>query len=211
MHRLTYHLNLPAFVVALAVLLAACGGEDATNNQARPEQATPAEDASAQAGADAGFNDADVTFLQGMIPHHEQATEMAQLVAERSDRQELIELADVIIAAQSTEIDQMMQLLSEAGAEPMSEGDMSGMDGMDGMSGMMDDSEMTQLRDLEGEAFEQAFLDMMTRHHMGAIEMAQQELDEGENPQVIDLANQVIEAQQAEIEQMAAWQQEWFS
>ena len=186
-----------ALLVLTALAAAACGGGDDPTLTPPTDEATPS----------ASFNDADIEFVEGMIPHHEQATEMAQLVAERTERDELHEFAAKIIDDQTAEIDEMRGMLAAAGAD-----DGEGMGGMDmGAGGMMDDSEMAELEGLSGDEFDVAFLDAMTRHHEGAIEMAEQVLDDGENPQVADLANRIIEAQQAEIEQMAGWRDDWAS
>lgn len=198
--RFSYRFGVLGFVLGGLLLLAAC-----TTNRA-PQPAGPTETAPA---ATAGFNEADITFMQGMIGHHAQAIEMAKLAADRAAHPELEQLAVKIIADQSTEIDTMKRLLTQAGAKPPSEG-MEGM-GHGGMAmpGMMDDQQMSQLQSLQGERFDLRFLEMMTTHHQGAIKAAQQVLEKGENPQVADLARQIIKAQQAEIEQMAGWRQQW--
>ena len=183
-----------AALLVVSAFAAGCGSGDDPSLTAPPSDAA----------SSASLNEGDVEFLQAMIPHHEQATEMARLVDGRTKRNELREFAAKIIDDQSGEIDQMRQLLTAAGAE---EG--AGHGGMDG--GMMDESEMTQLGGLSGDEFDLAFLDAMTGHHEGAIEMAEQVLEEGQNPQVADLANLIIGAQQAEIEQMAAWRNDWAS
>ena len=183
-----------AAAAVLTLLLAGCGGAQ-----------DPAIDApSSDAAESSSFNEADVEFLQSMIPHHEQATEMAQLVADRTERSELQSFADKIIADQSREIDEMTSLLEDAGAE-----ESGGMEGMEGMEGMMGEEEMQELESLSGQEFDLAFVEMMTRHHQSAIDMAEQVKSEGENPQVTELADAIIEAQQGEIEQMAAWTEEW--
>jgi len=194
MHRSTHPTSLQLAVLASVVVLtlAACGSDRSS------------------AGS-AAFNDADVEFLQGMVPHHSQAVAMAELVPDRTDRPELNELAETIISTQNEEIEQMNTLLSDAGAEPVEGGmDHGGMtEGGMTMSGMMDDQQMQGLESAEGQDFELMFLDMMTAHHQGAIEAAEQVLDAGENPEVADLAEQIIQAQQAEIEQMATWKEQW--
>ncbi|MBA3371942.1 MAG: DUF305 domain-containing protein [Euzebyaceae bacterium] len=194
MHRSTHPTSLQLAVLASVVVLtlAACGSDRSS------------------AGS-AAFNDADVEFLQGMVPHHSQAVAMAELVPDRTDRPELNELAETIISTQNEEIEQMNTVLSDAGAEPVEGGmDHGGMtEGGMTMSGMMDDQQMQDLESAEGQDFELMFLDMMTAHHQGAIEAAEQVLDAGENPEVADLAEQIIEAQQAEIEQMATWKEQW--
>ena len=186
-----------ALLVLTALVGAACGGGD-------DPTLTPPTDGATPSGS---FNDADIEFIQGMMPHHEQATEMAMLVEERTERDELREFAAKIIDDQTGEIDEMRAMLAAAGADE--DGGMGGMDTGGDDGGMMDDSEMAELEGLSGDEFDVAFLDAMTRHHQGAIEMAQQVLEDGENPQVAELANRIIEAQQAEIEQMAAWREEW--
>ncbi|MDQ3451826.1 MAG: DUF305 domain-containing protein [Actinomycetota bacterium] len=194
MHRSTHPTSLQLAVLASVVVLtlAACGSDRSS------------------AGS-AAFNDADVEFLQGMVPHHSQAVAMAELVPDRTDRPELNELAETIISTQNEEIEQMNTVLSDAGAEPVEGGmDHGGMtEGGMTMSGMMDDQQMQDLESAEGQDFELMFLDMMTAHHQGAIEAAEQVLDAGENPEVADLAEQIIQAQQAEIEQMATWKEQW--
>jgi uncharacterized protein (DUF305 family) len=194
MHRSTHPTSLQLAVLASVVVLtlAACGSDRSS------------------AGS-AAFDDADVEFLQGMVPHHSQAVAMAELVPDRTDRPELNELAETIISTQNEEIEQMNTVLSDAGAEPVEGGmDHGGMtEGGMTMSGMMDDQQMQDLESAEGQDFELMFLDMMTAHHQGAIEAAEQVLDAGENPEVADLAEQIIEAQQAEIEQMATWKEQW--
>jgi len=194
MHRSTHPTSLQLAVLASVVVLtlAACGSDRSS------------------AGS-AAFDDADVEFLQGMVPHHSQAVAMAELVPDRTDRPELNELAETIISTQNEEIEQMNTLLSDAGAEPVEGGmDHGGMtEGGMTMSGMMDDQQMQDLESAEGQDFELMFLDMMTAHHQGAIEAAEQVLDAGENPEVADLAEQIIQAQQAEIEQMATWKEQW--
>ncbi len=194
MHRFTHRTSLYLTVLAtiVAVTLAACGSGGSPSSNA-------------------AFNDADVEFLQGMVPHHSQAVEMAEMVPDRSDRPELNELADNIISSQNEEIEQMNSLLSDAGAEPveggMDHGDMA--EGDMAMTGMMDDQQMQDLESSDGQDFEVMFLDMMTAHHQGAIEAAEQVLDGGENPDVADLADEIIQAQQSEIEQMNTWKEQW--
>ena len=179
----------------MSILATACGSGD-----------SPALDTPTTAGGEsASFNDADVEFLQQMIPHHEQATEMAELVSDRTDRAELVDFADKIVSDQTTEMEEMRALLSAAGAEET----VGGHGEMGGMSGQMDESEMADLEGLKGDEFDLAFLDMMTRHHQGAVEMAETAAAEGENPEVTQLAANIIKAQRAEIEQMADWQEEW--
>lgn len=189
-----------------ALLLTACGGNDTTappaerdgNNQAAPAS-TPA------AGEHAEHNDADVTFLSQMIPHHEQAVEMAELASTRAERPEVTELADTIISTQNAEIEQMRSLLQAWGEpEPESGGGHGG--GHDQMPGMMTPEQMEQMQAASGAEFDQMFIEHMIAHHEGAIEMADTVLTEGASPEVKQLAEDIRTAQQQEIDQMRTWQ-----
>jgi len=77
------------------------------------------------------------------------------------------------------------------------------------MPGMMSEADMRQLGLSKDEDFDFAFLDMMTAHHQGAIEMATTELRDGSLPEVKQLAQQIIDAQQAEIDQFTQWNKDW--
>ncbi len=155
-------------------------------------------------------NDADVEFAQGMIPHHRQAVEMAELAAGRTENPEIVDLAARIGAAQAPEIDTMTGWLQEWDAEVPADGDMADMEGMDhgggdmaGMDGMMSPEQMGRLEQSSGADFDRLFLEQMTEHHVGAVEMARTELDAGADPDALALAQAIIDTQQAEIDEMA--------
>ncbi|WP_116453435.1 DUF305 domain-containing protein [Blastococcus litoris] len=180
-------------LLAGAVVLAGCsdGGE------------TSSADASSSASDSAEHNDADVTFVQGMLPHHEGAVAMAQLADGRASDQRVVDLADRIEAAQGPEIATMTGWLEEWG-EPMPEDDMGGMDhgsgGMD-MEGMSEE-DMTALDSASGAEFDRMFLKMMIEHHRGAVEMAQTEVEDGSYPDAVQMAEDIVASQTAEIEDM---------
>jgi uncharacterized protein (DUF305 family) len=199
MHRT--RITLTALLAALALLAAACNGAaDAPETDADEPPAT-------DATGEEAYHDADLEFLRGMVPHHEEAVEMARLVPDRTDRPELNELAEDIIAAQEAEIAQMEQLLADAGADRDGAG--HDMDGMNGMEGMMGEEEMERLAGLEGVEFDLAFVDMMIAHHEGAITASERVIAEGQNPQVRQLAEEIIAEQRAEIDQMTTWREQW--
>lgn len=154
-------------------------------------------------GADATFNAADETFVTGMIPHHEQAIEMAEMLLDKDGVDErVVAVAERIREAQQPEIDLMTSWLEEWGVDP----DMGDMPGMDhgGGDGMMSDDDMAALESASGDEASGLFLEQMVQHHEGAIEMARQELDNGENADALELAQQIIDAQTAEIAEMEA-------
>ena len=176
------------FAVVAALTLVGCGNDTDSN------------DSTSSSGGQ--FNDADVTFAQSMIPHHEQAVEMATMAQEQASSPEVKQVADKIAAAQGPEIDTMAGWLEDWGQEVSSDSE-GGMDhsGSD-MSGMMSDDDMESLGAATGAEFDQMFLTMMIEHHTGAIEMAQAEQQDGENPDAIALAEKIEADQTAEITQM---------
>jgi len=165
-------------------------------------QDSPSADAGDSVVADAPRNDADAEFAHQMIPHHEQAVVMTGFVADRTDNAQVLDLAGRIEAAQEPEIDQMKGWL-EAWGDPHKPG-MGGMQGMEGMSmpGMMSEADMATLKGSSGPAFDKMFLEMMIAHHEGAVEMAKTEIADGEFPEAITLAEEIIDSQQAEIDEM---------
>jgi uncharacterized protein (DUF305 family) len=99
-------------------------------------------------------------------------------------------------------------MLERMGADEMDmDDDMGDMD--HGDMGMMSEAEMEELRELEGDEFDRRFMEAMIVHHEGAIDMAEGVLDEGQDAEVAGLAEAVIAAQEAEIEQMQQWLEEW--
>jgi len=138
----------------------------------------------------------DAMFLQMMIPHHQQAVEMSQLASSHGASPEVQKLADTIAAAQGPEIEQMQAWLDDAHAPDMMSGSAMGMDGV------LSDAAMAKLEAAQGADFDRLYLQGMIGHHEGAIVMAQDVIDSGENPTVIALAKRIIAAQTAEIAQM---------
>ena len=144
-------------------------------------------------------NAADVMFATNMIPHHEQAVALSELVPSRSSDPAVVELAAAISAEQSPEIDTMKGFLAEwdGGADPGHDGhDMAAMDGM------VDDATMKHLESLKGKEFDTLWLKSMIGHHEGAIEMANTEIADGANGDAKTLAEQIVKAQTDEIDQM---------
>jgi uncharacterized protein (DUF305 family) len=190
-----------ALVLSLALTLSACGGS-----------AAPAGEAPTSASADAGaqHNDADVGFAQVMVPHHQQAIEMAEVALERAQDAEVRALAEQIRATHDPQLTTLTGFLESWGATPADDG-MAGMAGMEdhsGMSGMMGQGDMDALADASGAAFDSMFLEMMIAHHEGAVADAQRAVAEGANPQVKELAAQIVSDQTAEIDQIGRLQQQ---
>ncbi|MEU1389082.1 MULTISPECIES: DUF305 domain-containing protein [unclassified Nonomuraea] len=178
------------------VLLTACGAND-TASTATTAGASATESATASApSSQRSFNDADVMFAQMMIPHHQQAVEMADLAPQRAKDPEIKKLAADIKAAQDPEIQTMKGWLTEWG-KPVPSGGM----GHD-MPGIMSAEDMKKLEGAKGAAFDRLFAEQMIAHHEGAIEMARTEQASGVNPQAKELAKAIESTQQAEVAQL---------
>jgi uncharacterized protein (DUF305 family) len=151
--------------------------------------------------ADAGspHNEADVAFAEMMIPHHQQAIEMAKLAETRADSDDVKSLASAIEAAQDPEIQTMQGWLDSWGEDGTSH-EMS----HDEMPGMVDAKTMGELGKATGAEFDRLFLTSMIAHHEGAIAMAESEKTDGVHKGSLQLADAIIETQTAEIKRMRA-------
>ena len=225
-------MTLTALTLASALTLTACGtgaqdenagaeasatatGSAPAATPAATDTATPSATESATSSAtgsaeevSAEHNDADVMFAQMMIPHHQQAVEMSEMLLAKDEiPAEVAEFAQKVIDAQGPEIERMNAMLTAWGQDPV---DTDGMEGMDhgGMSGMMSEEDMAALEQAQGTEAARLYLEQMTAHHQGAIEMAQDEVEGGQTPQAVALAEKVVADQQAEITEMEQMLQE---
>lgn len=196
-------LRTPALVstaLITTLVLAGCGqNQDPGGMSGMDHGSSPMPSASSSASA--AFNSADEMFVTMMIPHHQQAIEMSNLILAKDGVDErMVTLAQRIKDAQGPEIETMTGWLADWGV-PYDESSGTGMEGMDG-GGMMSEEDMAALETATGADAARLFLEGMIVHHQGAIDMAQTELDSGQNPEVLALAQQVIDGQGAEITTM---------
>ncbi|RBY94669.1 DUF305 domain-containing protein [Blastococcus sp. TBT05-19] len=193
--------GLAGALVSGALLLAGCSGDAGHEDMSGMSDSASPNASSEDPGTSAEFNDADVAFARGMLPHHEQAVEMAQLAADRSADPRVADLATRIEAAQEPEIQTLTDWLDAWGAEEGSGGtDHGGMD--HGGGGMMSEEDMSALTDASGPEFDRMFLEMMVEHHRGATAMAETEIADGESSEALAMAEDIRDTQNAEIEEM---------
>jgi len=142
------------------------------------------------------FNSADEMFATMMIPHHQQAIQMADLLLGKAGiSPEVTALARQIKAAQTPEIQQLQGWVTAWGtAMPTASSGMG--------DGMMSDADMSALETANGTSAERLFLQGMITHHQGAIDMANTEIASGQNPDAVALAKSIVAAQNAEITTM---------
>lgn len=153
----------------------------------------------------------DQHFIEQMIPHHEGAIEMAQLAQERSQRSEILSLADAIIKSQSEEITQMQAWYKDWYGVAVPVDSVVGMGmGRGMMHGGMMGGETSDIESLKTATnFDEAFLQEMIPHHQMAVMMAQMLLSGTDRPEMKQLGQDIINAQETEIEQMRTWLSEW--
>jgi uncharacterized protein (DUF305 family) len=209
-------MSLTALALVSALTVPGCGTGVDESLDASPETAPAASASGASTASPSGaataaeisaaHNDADVMFAQAMIPHHEQAVEMSEiLLADPDVPPEVRELAQGVIAAQGPEIRRMHNMLETWGEEPV-----AGSPDMDhgstghgsGMAGMMSEEDLGALDRAAGAEAARLYLEQMTAHHEGAVTMARTEVRDGANPETVELAEDVIAAQEAEIAEM---------
>lgn len=182
---------------ALAAVIALSGCSTGTG-ETMPVMDHSASATTSQTAAVTGgeHNSADTMFAQMMIPHHEQAVEMSEIMLAKSSLDSKIEtLAQDIKAAQAPEIQKMTDWLT-AWSEP------TAMSGSHSMDGMMTESDLDKLTAAQSTESSKLFLTQMIAHHEGAVKMAEAEVTAGKNADAVDLAKEIVSAQEAEIKEM---------
>lgn len=192
----------------LALLLSGCsdvGTGTAEQRDPGTHEHPASQSADGAAAHDGAHNQADATFARDMIPHHEQAIVMSDIVlAKQGIDPRVTELATQIKAAQGPEIATMKQWLTQWGAPAASGHDGHDMGGDHSAMGMMTDGQLAQLGQAQGVEASRQFLTGMIAHHEGAVAMAQTEIDQGQSEDAVHLAHEIIETQQREIDSMKA-------
>ncbi len=174
-----------AFVVlaALAALVACGPGEDA----ARDGTGTSALD----------YNEADVVFARTMIPHGEQGASMSELVLEQKGLKPTVQaLAEELRGNRATETDQLQQWIAERGEPVAAEAKHDHGGGEDGIA---TPTQMHELDEATGSAAQTLYVEMMTKHHRGAVAAAHEEIEHGKNPVLIDFAQMVLRTREEQL------------
>lgn len=202
---------LPAVLMLTLVVVAAC-------SSAGPGSPGPTTTPLTGSMEPSSAADLDQAFIDMMVPHHQAAIEMARIAKERATRDELRTLADEIISAQDAEVRQLREWRQAwfGSSDTPSMDAMPLMPGMDmpGMAGMPMDGTMDMTVDIEAlrtaEPFDRAFIEAMTVHHESAIEAATIAAASTDRAELKQVAAEIIEAQQREIDQMQGWLLAWY-
>lgn len=145
----------------------------------------------------------DERFIDMMAAHHRMAIEMAKVVRENGEHEEVRQLAEDMISAQQDEVEELSSIKekafgsSEVAATPNPVERTT--------SAMLVPDELAQQQ-----PFDRAFIDSNIPHHASAIEMASVALMQSENPEIKRLARQIVDTQSQEVGKMIGWRQEWY-
>ena len=170
----------------------------------QPSRVISASEASDLAGI--RYSEADVRFMQGMISHHAQALEMTELLDTRTESDAMRQTARRIELSQEDEIEMMQDWLRERGQE-VTAIDAHHAPGAMRMPGMLTDEEMESLAAADGAAFDRLFLELMIKHHRGALTMVDNLLDQrgaAQDSQLFAFTSDITADQAAEINRMDA-------
>lgn len=168
--------------------------------------------------------DLDVLYIDILIPHHESAVTMAEIVQARSTRPEVVSLAAGIVATQSAELTQLRawrdswypdvpeltetQLFAGLETKASSPG-RGGAPGLDDLTtaGM---AEAVAELCAETDLLDLAFIDHMVEHHTGAVLLSELVAVEAVNPELAVFAWTVVDTRSAEIATMLGWRDAWY-
>ena len=157
--------------------------------------------------ANNSYSPDDVIFMQDMIPHHNQAVQMAALVADRTNLKAIIDVAGRINASQADEIAFMQGWLRQRGKKEPSPTEHGAMKMSHKMAGMASHEQMLELAASKSSNFDRLFLALMIEHHKGAVTMVKDlhnKSGSAYDPVLFDFTNDVSNDQTSEIERMTA-------
>ena len=204
---------LLALLLAVAFVLAACGG--AGSDQQGDDSSGGGHGQMGHGSMDMGSsgmakqmvmengNYSDKAFIDAMVPHHQGAIAMAEVALKNAEHEEIIQLSRNIISSQQAEIEELKSIKQEEFGTSNVPMEMSQVQ-MRSMGMMMDPQQLANQK-----PFDEAFIDAMIPHHQSAVEMAQVALKNSDNRKIKELAENIIDAQQREIEQMRRWREQW--
>jgi uncharacterized protein (DUF305 family) len=214
---------LPVLLLGVALSLASCGGSGgsgAAQQGGDGSGGTQEQRDGGMSGMDHGSMDmgsqgmarqmvmeegkySDRAFIDAMVPHHQGAIDMAEVGLKNAEHERIKQLSRAIISTQQAEIEELKSIKEEEFGTSEVPMEMS-QEQMKSM-GMTDPTELANK-----DPFDKAFIGAMVPHHQSAIEMAQVASEKSENPEIKDLAENIVSAQRREIEQLLQWREAWY-
>jgi uncharacterized protein (DUF305 family) len=208
---------LLALLLAVALILAACGGAGG-GQQGSGSGGMAGMDHSQMGHGSMGMGSkgmarqmvmengkySDRRFIDAMVPHHQGAIAMAEVALKNAQHEEIIQLSRNIISSQQAEIEELKSIKQEEFGTSNVPMEMN-QEQMRSMGMMMDPQQLANK-----EPFDKAFIDAMIPHHQSAIYMAQVASEKSKIPEIKELAQDIVSAQKQEIEQMRRWREQWY-
>jgi uncharacterized protein (DUF305 family) len=208
---------LLALLLAVALILAACGGAGG-GQQGSGSGGMAGMDHSQMGHGSMGMGSkgmarqmvmengkySDRRFIDAMVPHHQGAIAMAEVALKNAKHEEIIQLSRNIISSQQAEIEELKSIKQEEFGTSNVPMEMN-QEQMRSMGMMMDPQQLANK-----EPFDKAFIDAMIPHHQSAIYMAQVASEKSKIPEIEELAQDIVSAQKREIEQMRHWREQWY-
>jgi uncharacterized protein (DUF305 family) len=213
---------LPALLLAVAFVLAACGGGTQQGDESGEDGYGQMDHGSMDHGqmghGSMGMGSkamarqmvmqngeySDERFIDAMVPHHQGAIAMARVALENAEHEQIRELSRNIVSTQQAEIEELIAIKKEEFDTSHVPMEMSSKQ-MRSMGMMMDPQALA-----DENPFDQAFIDAMIPHHRSAIEMAKVANQESDNSRIKELAGNIESAQKGEIQQMRRWREQWY-
>jgi uncharacterized protein (DUF305 family) len=208
---------LLALLLAVALILAACGGAGG-GQQGSGSGGMAGMDHDQMGHGSMGMDSkgmarqmvmengkySDRRFIDAMVPHHQGAIAMAEVALKNAEHEEIIQLSRNIISSQQAEIEELKSIKQEEFGTSNVPMEMN-QEQMRSMGMMMDPQQLANK-----EPFDKAFIDAMIPHHQSATYMAQVASEMSKIPEIKELAENIVSAQKREIEQMRRWREQWY-
>jgi uncharacterized protein (DUF305 family) len=199
-------LKIVWLIAALAITQSAFS-QDRNASSTNPAPAHHDRGVGAHASANANKAPFDQQFLDTMSMHHQSGIQMAELVGSRSAHDELKTLAKKMIDEQQQDISKMQGLRKKWYGDQSDAANMH----LPGMQSSMNDmkEKMRQLEASQGDAFDRMFIDMMVKHHQGAMKMASDAISKAQHSEVKGMAKEMRDMQKEEVGKLVAWKKAW--
>src|SRR5215210_377932 len=197
---------LTALLVVGAIVVGAAAGVAVASLFSGDTPGDGSDDSSAEVGLEAPADaSAEAGFTRDMMVHHAQAVQMAEIVRDRTESEEIQTLAADIALTQQGQIGQMQGWLAvwdipPTGSEPAMTWMGHPTEGR--MPGMASPEELNDLQQASPEEADTLFLQLMIPHHEAALPMAEAALESSDRPEVDRLAGAIAASQRGEIEMM---------
>lgn len=192
-----------AWLAAATSVLAMAGGCGAGPTTKPPVPAGTVRPAASpggpgSAGTPADYDDVDVVFAQTMVRHADQGVALSELVLDQVGVDpSVLTLARTVVASQRAESEELRRWLLGHGL-PVRPTPAPGV--ADGVAGTATLEQVRRLQRADAERAGPLYVELMTRHHSGAVAAASDEAARGKDEALVDLAHRLVQAQQVQLD-----------